>query len=90
MPTIAWLYGVSIRMFFNDHAPPHFHAVSSSGEARVDIATGDLLSGRLKPSARVLIKDWTLENQAALMANWDRAMRRQPLELIPGTFRDDD
>ena len=26
MPTIAQFYGIIIRMFFNDHAPPHFHA----------------------------------------------------------------
>jgi hypothetical protein len=27
MPTISVFYGISIRMFFNDHAPPHFHAL---------------------------------------------------------------
>jgi len=27
MPTISWFYGNSIRMYFNDHAPPHFHAI---------------------------------------------------------------
>jgi len=27
MPTISWFYGISIRMYFNDHAPPHFHAI---------------------------------------------------------------
>jgi len=26
MPTISWFYGIAIRMFYNDHAPPHFHA----------------------------------------------------------------
>ncbi len=26
MPTISWFYGISIRMFLNDHPPPHFHA----------------------------------------------------------------
>ena len=25
MPTISTFYGILIRMFFNDHAPPHFH-----------------------------------------------------------------
>jgi Domain of unknown function (DUF4160) len=25
MPTIAYFLGVAVRMFFNDHEPPHFH-----------------------------------------------------------------
>jgi len=41
MPTIAWFNGISIRMFFNDHAPPHFHAFTEVREAKVNIATGD-------------------------------------------------
>ena len=24
MPTIAWFYGIAIRMYFLDHPPPHF------------------------------------------------------------------
>jgi hypothetical protein len=26
MPTISTFYGIIIRMFFKEHAPPHFHA----------------------------------------------------------------
>jgi len=25
MPTIAFLYGIAIQMFFNDHNPLHIH-----------------------------------------------------------------
>ena len=25
MPTISMFYGILIRMYFNDHAPAHFH-----------------------------------------------------------------
>jgi hypothetical protein len=27
MPTISSFYGILIRMFYNDHEPPHFHAL---------------------------------------------------------------
>jgi len=27
MPTLARFYGILIRMRYNDHAPPHIHAV---------------------------------------------------------------
>lgn len=26
MPTIAMFYGIAIRMYFDDHNPPHLHA----------------------------------------------------------------
>lgn len=26
MPTVSVFYGIIIRMFFDEHAPPHFHA----------------------------------------------------------------
>ena len=32
-------YGILIRMFFNDHAPPHFHARYGEFEATIDIGT---------------------------------------------------
>lgn len=25
MPTIAYFLGIAVRMYFNDHAPPHYH-----------------------------------------------------------------
>jgi hypothetical protein len=46
MPTISWFYGISIRMFFNDHAPPHFHAFYGRREAKVSIETGQMLTRR--------------------------------------------
>ena len=27
MPVIARFYGIVIKMYFNDHMPPHFHAI---------------------------------------------------------------
>ena len=38
MPTISTFYGILIRMFFNDHAPPHFHARYGEFEAKINIA----------------------------------------------------
>jgi hypothetical protein len=37
MPTISSFYGILIRMFYNDHAPPHFHARYGEFEATVEI-----------------------------------------------------
>jgi len=48
MPTISTFYGILIRMFFNDHAPPHFHARYGEFEATIDIATLEVIEGDLQ------------------------------------------
>lgn len=39
MPTILRSAGLSVRIYLNDHAPPHVHVISARGETR--IALGD-------------------------------------------------
>jgi hypothetical protein len=50
MPTIGTFYGILIRMFFNDHPPPHFHARYGESEATIDIGTFSILEGALHPA----------------------------------------
>ena len=92
MPTISWFYGISIRMFFNDHPPPHFHATHEADEAIISIATGELLRGRLPRTARRLVQEWAVRYHDELMANWDLARRgsREPMQRIPGLDDGDD
>ena len=47
MPTISAFYGILIRMFYNDHPPPHFHARYGEFEATVDIGTLEVIEGQL-------------------------------------------
>ena len=39
MPTISLFYGITIRMYFNDHPPPQFLAEYQGNEANVSIDT---------------------------------------------------
>jgi len=39
MPEISRFFGIVIKMFFDDHNPPHFHAEYSGDLALVDIRT---------------------------------------------------
>ena len=43
MPTIAIVDGVLILLYFNDHAPPHFHAQGADFHARIRIEDGTVL-----------------------------------------------
>jgi len=39
MPTLSTFYGIVIQMFWQDHPPPHFHALYAEHEALIDIQT---------------------------------------------------
>ena len=88
MPTIAFFYGIAIRMFFRDHPPPHFLAVYGGHEANVSIETGEIINGHLPANAARLVRQWTLAHRAELDDNWQRARSNTPLVRIAGL--DDD
>jgi hypothetical protein len=47
MPTISEFFGILIRMYWDDHPPPHFHAIYAEHEAQYNIATLDVIQGAL-------------------------------------------
>ena len=66
MPEISRFYGIVIRMFFDDHEPPHFHAGYAEDEALVTIETQAVIAGRLPPRALGLVAEWTALHQEEL------------------------
>jgi hypothetical protein len=84
MPTISAFYGIMIRMYLQDHNPPHFHAFYAEWEGRIAIETGEIIEGFLPKNAARLVKEWTLARQALLMDNWTRAHSGTPLQKIAG------
>jgi hypothetical protein len=83
MPELSRFFGIIIAMYYNDHAPPHFHAKYGDDEATIRIDTGDVLEGLLSSRARRLIEEWRLLHQAELTDAWARARAREPLNKIP-------
>ncbi len=47
MPIISTFFGIVIRMYYSDHAPPHFHAEYQGQRATFDF-TGRLLAGDMR------------------------------------------
>lgn len=58
MPTIALFYGIAIRMYVNDHNPPHFHAIYGRAQAIVSIEDAVIIGGALPPTARRIVLNW--------------------------------
>ena len=79
VPRISHFYGITIAMYFGDHAPPHFHALYGEYEALVGIAEAEAIEGSLPRRALRLVQDWTELHTAELFQNWDRASRGQPI-----------
>ena len=73
MPTIAIFSGIIIQMFFEDHNPPHIHAIYSGAKALVRISDGEIIRGRLPAKQAKMVKDWVNLRHAELMENWQRA-----------------
>ena len=82
MPEISRFFGIVIAMFYDDHAPPHFHARYGGDRATLAIETLAVLDGSLPPRALGLVIEWAAMHRGELSANWGRAREQAPLEPI--------
>lgn len=68
--------GFVVRMYFNDHPPPHFHVLSrrntSDSLAKCAIETLDVLAGNLPSDVRRRVKPWAENRRPDLLTNWER------------------
>ena len=82
MPTISQFFGISIRMYYDDHAPPHFHAYYGMNAGIIDIETLRLREDTLARRARALVLEWAAEYRDELLADWLLVEAHQPLNNI--------
>lgn len=82
MPTISRFYGITIRMFFDDHSFPHFHARHADGEAKVRIDNLRVLGSSLRSRQLHMVLAWAEIHQEELEDNWRRARARETLNAI--------
>lgn len=82
MPTISAFFGIVIRMYYDDHAPPHFHAYYASQAAIIDIQSLNVLEGGLRRRALALVHEWAAQHREELMENWRAAELHEPLRNI--------
>ncbi|HEY0414297.1 MAG TPA: DUF4160 domain-containing protein [Allosphingosinicella sp.] len=89
MPVVSIFFGIVIRMYHDEHPPPHFHAAYQGFAAFVRISDGEVIHGALPKKAARIVRQWALDHREALMANWARGEALEPMELIPGADVDD-
>ena len=82
MPEISRFFGIVIRMYYDDHNPPHFHAIYSGQEAQIGIEPIVILNGSLPRRARSMVYEWAAIHQKALLDNWEKMFLNYPPEKI--------
>jgi Domain of unknown function (DUF4160) len=82
MPTISTFFGIVIKMFFDDHNPPHFHA-EYQGEMAVFDFRGNILRGSINSRTAVrLIREWIDLHPAELEENWQNMQQGREFNKI--------
>jgi hypothetical protein len=82
MPEICRFLGIIVAMYYDEHAPPHFHVRYGSQRARFAIDGLHMLDGDIGPRVRGLVVEWASRHQRELQADWERARDRKPLVPI--------
>jgi hypothetical protein len=84
MPEISRFFGIRILMFYNDHAPAHFHAEYAGERVSLDIRSLAVIEGRIQRRALGMVVEWARGHQQELEEDWERARKGQPLlEISP-------
>lgn len=82
MPTICVFYGISIRMYYDDHNPLHFHVFYNNYAAKIAIQTGEIIAGSIPKRVCAMAREWSALNKEHLLDNWSRCVRHEPLMLL--------
>lgn len=73
-----------IQMYWDDHAPPHFHAMYAEFEIVVNIKTLDVIKGKMPKRAIALVIEWAKQHQDELLEDWELCKTYQsPKKISP-------
>ena len=78
MPIICKFFGITIFMFWKDHAPPHFHAKYGDDEAIIEIETGNA-TGSMSKRAMKMIQEWRKSHRTELLEEWKLVEQKKAL-----------
>lgn len=83
MPILSTFFGITVRVYFEDHAPPHIHVEYAEHQAVVEIASGKVLGGELPPRCAKMVEEWRGAHLAELQAAWDAVQGSELPHRIP-------
>jgi hypothetical protein len=82
MPRISAFFGIIIRMYYDEHNPPHLHAEFQENRAVLDFR-GNVMKGDLcSRTALRLVREWIDLHVAELEQDWALARTGRNLNEI--------
>ncbi len=81
VPEISRFLGIVIRMYYREHAPPHFHARYGDYEIVVQIETG-VVQGRFPRRSLRHVLEWHDLHCDELLEDWALAAAGRSLRAI--------
>lgn len=81
MPEISRFLGIVVRMYYREHAPPHFLAAYGDFEVLGQIESG-VVEGRFPKRALRHVLEWLDLHREELLDDWQLASARRPLRPI--------
>ena len=82
MPIISAFFGIIIRMYYDDHNPPHIHVEYQGNKALLDFR-GNILKGDLQSrTALRLVRDWIDLRYEKLLEDWKLARKGAEMKKI--------
>ena len=82
MPIISTFFGIVIRMYYQEHAPPHFHAEYQGRQGTFDFDGQPMMGNLNSGTALRLIREWATAHRSQLETNWANIEGGRPLERI--------
>ena len=71
MPTFYIIDWVKTVLYFDDHNPPHFHAIIAEYDALIEIKTLKILEGDLPKNKQNKVLEWAKKHKADLQEIWN-------------------
>ena len=82
MPELSRFFGIVIRMLYDEHNPPYFHAEYSGNKAVFDFQ-GNVIKGNLSSrTATKLVREWIDLHTSELEEDWWLARESKELRKI--------
>ncbi len=76
MPTLRRFGSVSVRMYADDHRPPHFHIVGREFQALVRISDLTVIAGEARPTEIAEALAWAQTHREMLALKWTELNER--------------
>lgn len=82
MPVITRFYGMVIKMYPNDHVPPHFHVIYNEYNGVFSIEELEMIEGDLPNKAKRMVLEWAQMYKVQLLQMWNTKefVKLPPLE----------